>query len=47
MAASPHPGPSRSPINRLAQHLRQHPLVGFYLLAFSLAWGMELLVLGL
>lgn len=47
METSTHPGPSLPPTNRLRQVMRQHPLVFFYLLTFSLSWVVEFLLLGL
>jgi membrane protease YdiL (CAAX protease family) len=47
MATSTDQGPPQPSTGHVIPWLRQHPLVSFYLLAFSLAWGMELLVLGL
>ena len=39
--------PSLPPTNRLAQQMRQHPLVFFYLIAFGWSWAVDLLFLGL
>jgi membrane protease YdiL (CAAX protease family) len=33
--------------SRLAQHMRQHPLVSFYLMAFGWTWLVDLLILSL
>lgn len=38
--------PSLPPTNWLAQHLRQHPLVFFSLMAFGWSWAIDVLTLG-
>jgi membrane protease YdiL (CAAX protease family) len=46
MRTSTNPGPSLPPTNRLAQEMRQRPLVFFYLMAFGWSWAVDFLFLG-
>ena len=39
-------GQATSPSNRLVQMMRRHPLVFFFLMAFSFTWAYEVIVFG-
>jgi membrane protease YdiL (CAAX protease family) len=47
MKTSTNVGPSLPPTNRLAQQMRQHPLVFFSLMAFGWSWAVDVLFLGI